>query len=108
MTEVKQVISANINNPHFNVDELCALMGMSRTNLYNKIKSLTNQPLNALIRDARMKRAGEMLLSEKYNITEVCELLGFSELKYFREVFKKIYGMTPSEYIKHHKEKQAL
>lgn len=108
LTEVKQVISANINNPHFNVDELCALMGMSRTNLYNKIKSLTNQPLNALIRDARMKRAGEMLLSEKYNITEVCELLGFSELKYFREVFKKIYGMTPSEYIKHHKEKQAL
>ena len=104
LTEVKQVITTHIDDPDFNVDELCSLMGMSRTNLYNKIKSLTNQPLSALIRDARMKRAGEMLLSDKYNITEVCDLLGFSELKYFREVFKKFYGMTPSDYIKQHKE----
>lgn len=104
LTEVKNVIQDHIDDPDFNVDELCSLMGMSRTNLYNKIKALTNQPLNALIRDARMKRAGEMLTSEKYNITEVCDLLGFSELKYFREVFKKFYGMSPSEYIKHSKE----
>ncbi len=102
LTTVKEVIRAHVDNPEFGVDELCAQMGMSRTNLYNKIKSLTNSSLSALIRDARMQRACEMLLSDKYNITEVCDRLGFNELKYFREVFKKYYGITPSEYIKAH------
>lgn len=107
LTEVKEIIHAHVDNPEFNVDELCSIMGMSRTNLYNKIKALTNQPLNVLIRDARMKRAGEMLVSEEHNISEVCDILGFSELKYFREVFKKFYGMSPSEYIKQNKEEES-
>lgn len=105
LTTVKEVIRAHVDNPDFGVDELCAQMGMSRTNLYNKIKSLTNSSLSTLIRDARMQRACEMLLSDKYNITEVCDRLGFNELKYFREVFKKYYGVTPSEYIKVHSNK---
>lgn len=102
LSTVKEVIRAHVDNPDFGVDELCAQMGMSRTNLYNKIKSLTKSSLSTLIRDARMQRACEMLLSDKYNITEVCDRLGFNELKYFREVFKKYYGVTPSEYIKAH------
>ena len=103
LTEVKEVILAHVDDPSFGVDELCAQMGMSRTNLYNKIKGLTNLPLSTLIRDARMQRACEMLLSDSYNIAEVSDRLGFSETKYFREVFKKHYGITPSDYIKRHK-----
>ena len=82
------------------MDDLCSLMGMSRTSLYNKMKSFTTQSPSDIIRETRMKRAAEMLLTNKYTIMEVSDLMGFSEPKYFREVFKKHFGITPSEYIK--------
>ena len=93
--------------PKFNVDELCSKMGMSRTNLYNKVKLLTHQSLSDIIREIRLQRAAELLLSNEYNIMEVSDMMGFSETKYFREVFKKHFGMTPSDYIKMMKEKKG-
>ena len=100
LSDVKNTIKEQINNSDFTVDTLCSLMGMSRTSLYSKVKALTNQSLSDMIRDARMQRACELLLSKKHNIMEVSDIMGFSEPKYFREVFKKYYGMSPSEYIK--------
>lgn len=100
LTEMKGHIKAHIDSPDFNIDELCAMMGMSRTSLYNKVKTLTNMSPSDIIRDIRMQKACELLLSNECNIMEVSDRLGFSEPKYFREVFKKYYGMSPSEYIK--------
>ena len=95
-----KLIKQHIDNPDFNVDDLCNIVGMSRTSLYNKMKTLTTQSPSDLIREARMTRAAEMLLANEYTIMEVSDRMGFSEPKYFREVFKKHFGMTPSEYIK--------
>lgn len=100
LTEIKELVRLHIDNPDFSVDDLCNLMGMSRTSLYNKMKSLTTQSPSDIIRETRMKRAAEMLLTNKYTIMEVSDHMGFSEPKYFREVFKKHFGITPSEYIK--------
>lgn len=100
LNELKKLIKQHIDNPDFNVDDLCNFVGMSRTSLYNKMKTLTTQSPSDLIREARMTRAAEMLLANEYTIMEVSERMGFSEPKYFREVFKKHFGMTPSEYIK--------
>lgn len=100
LTEIKELVRQHIDNPDFSVDDLCNLMGMSRTSLYNKMKSFTTQSPSDIIRETRMKRAAEMLLTNKYTIMEVSDLMGFSEPKYFREVFKKHFGITPSEYIK--------
>ena len=105
LKEVKDKIKIHINDPDFNVDELCSLMGMSRTSLYNKIKALTDQKPSDIIRDIRMHKVCEMLLSGEHSISEVSDIMGFSEPKYFREVFKKYYSMTPGEYIKKMKEK---
>lgn len=100
LTSVKETITQHILDADFNVDVLASLMGMSRTSMYNRIKELTGLSPSDMIRDIRMRKAGEMLLSDEYNIMEVSERMGFSEPKYFREVFKKYYGISPSEYIR--------
>lgn len=100
LADIREHINQHVLDANFNVDVLAALMGMSRTSMYNKIKELTGLTPSDMIRDIRMRRAGELLLSDEYNIMEVSDRMGFSEPKYFREVFKKYYGVSPSEYIR--------
>lgn len=100
LSKLHRHIEQHILDERFNVDILCSLMGMSRTSLHGKLKTLTNKNTGDIIRDIRMQKACEMLLSGEHTIMEVGELLGFSEPKYFREIFKKHFGFSPSEYIK--------
>lgn len=102
MEQLKQFVESHISDPQFGVDDLCPLMGMSRTSLYNKVRDLTGKTPSDMIRDARMHYAAGLLLSEQYSISEVSDLLGFSETKYFREIFRKHFGQNPSEYLKQH------
>ena len=84
----------------FNVDDLCAEMGMSRSSLYNKVKALTGHSPSEFVRQVRLKEAATMLRSQKYTVAEVSDHMGYSDPKYFTDVFKKHYGMTPSAYMK--------
>ncbi len=97
---VKKSIEDKMDNPGFNVDMLCTLLNMSRTSFYNKIKALTDQAPADYIRLIRLKRAAQLLKEQKHTITEVAELTGFSDAKYFREVFKKHFKVSPSQYAK--------
>jgi AraC-like DNA-binding protein len=69
-------------------------VGMSRVTLYRKVKSLTNQTAFELIRDLRIKRAGQLLAQNKFNVSEVAYLVGFIDVDYFRKCFKEYYGFT--------------
>lgn len=100
---VKKSVEDNIDNSSFNVDVLCTLLNMSRTSFYNKIKALTDQAPADYIRFIRLKRAAQLLKEQKHSITEVAEMTGFSDAKYFREVFKKNFNMSPSQYAKQEK-----
>jgi AraC-like DNA-binding protein len=75
-------------------------MGMSRSSLYNKIKALTEHSPSDLVRQIRMKEAATLLKSKKYTVAEVSDMMGYSDPKYFTDIFKKHYGMTPSAYMK--------
>lgn len=101
---VKKSVEDNMDNPSFNVDVLCNLLNMSRTSFYNKIKALTDQAPADYIRLIRLKHAAQLLKGQKHTITEISELTGFSDAKYFREVFKKHFNMSPSQYAKRGKE----
>lgn len=92
---VKEKMSAELN-----VDILCASMNMSRTSFYNKMKALTGIPPADFIRNIRMKEAAILLKSKQYSVTEVAEMVGVSDPKYFTDVFKKFYGVPPSTYMK--------
>ncbi len=97
---VKKQVEINMDNPAFNVDVLCNLLNMSRTSFYNKLKALTDQAPGDYIRLIRLKRAAQLLKEGKHNITEIAEMTGFSDAKYFREVFKRHYNVSPSRYGK--------
>lgn len=99
MQKVKETIEMNLDNTQFNVDILCGTLNMSRTSFYNKIKALTDQTPSDFIRSNRMNKAAELLKNKQYSISEVADMTGFSDVKYFREVFKKTYGVSPSKYM---------
>lgn len=100
MSNVKKNIEDNIANPDFTVDTLCSLLNMSRTSFYNKLKALTAQAPADFVRNIRLKHAANLLKEGKYSITEVAERTGFCDGKYFREVFKKYFNVSPSQYAK--------
>lgn len=97
---VKKSVEENMDNSAFTVDVLCSLLNMSRTSLYNKIKALTDQAPGDYVRIIRLTRAAKLLKEGKHNITEIAEMTGFNDAKYFREVFKKHYKVSPSKYCK--------
>ncbi|MCM1312438.1 MAG: ATP-binding protein [Bacteroides sp.] len=96
MTDINSIISREMGNCNFTVDTLCMELNMSRTSLYNKTKYLTGYAPADFIRLRRLEHSRELLLSSAYSITEISEKCGFSDPKYFREVFRKNYGESPS------------
>jgi signal transduction histidine kinase/DNA-binding response OmpR family regulator/ligand-binding sensor domain-containing protein len=97
---IKKSVEENMTDPSFNVDTLCTLLYMSRTSFYNKLKALTGQAPADFVRLIRLKRAAQMLKEQRYSVTEIAETTGFNDAKYFREVFKKHFNMSPSQYAK--------
>ncbi len=104
ITDVKNNIKNNIDNTDFTVDALCSLHNMSRTSFYNKLKALTGQSPADYIKEFRLNMAAQLLQENTYSITEVAEMTGFCDSKYFREVFKKRFNVSPSKYGKEVKE----
>lgn len=92
-----EVIENELSNPEFSINEFCRAIGMSRTSVYNKIKTLTDQGPNDFIRIIRLKKAKELLALRKHTVAEVSAITGFSDAKYFSTSFKKQFGVSPSK-----------
>jgi DNA-binding response OmpR family regulator len=92
-----EMIEHELSNPAFSINEFCRAIGMSRTSVYNKIKTLTDQGPNDFIRIIRLKKAKELLLLRKHTVAEVSVIVGFSDPKYFSTSFKKQFGVSPSQ-----------
>lgn len=91
------IINEELSNAEFSVFDFCKRLGMSRTSVYNKLKTLTGQSPNDFIRIVRLNKSKELLLSRRYSIGEVSFMVGFSDSKYFSTCFKKQYGISPSK-----------
>ncbi|MFK8102275.1 MAG: two-component regulator propeller domain-containing protein [Saprospiraceae bacterium] len=98
LKDIVEVVEANMSNTDFKVDDMCKTLGISKSQLYRKLKSLFGMSANEMIRVVRLKRAAQLLRQTKLRIAEVTYKVGFSDLQYFRDAFKKQYGMLPSEY----------
>ncbi|WET01789.1 two-component regulator propeller domain-containing protein [Flavobacterium sp. YJ01] len=97
------IVEANIHKKDFTIRTFALEMGMSHRTLYTKIKIISGQTLNAFIRSLRIRRAAMLMLTEEMNIAQASAEVGFEDPKYFRQQFVKLFGMTPSEYIKKYK-----
>ena len=100
MSEMKEQVERHMADKEFNVDSLCRQMGLSRTSLYNKVKALTDESPADYMRLIRLQKAAEMLKTGKQTVAEVAERTGFNDAKYFREVFKRYYHTSPTQFAK--------
>lgn len=98
IASVKECIEKNMGDSDFNVEMLSSQHHMSRTSFFNKLKALTGYAPADYIRMIRLQHAAQLLKQDEYTITEIADMVGFSDAKYFREVFKKYYGVSPSKY----------
>jgi len=99
-----EVIEQNIDTDDFNIKKFSKAMGMSHSALYKKVKLISGQSLTAFIRSIRLRRAAVILLSGNISISQAAFQVGIADVKYFREHFVKIFGMTPSSYIKKYRD----
>lgn len=100
IASVKECIEKNLGDSEFNVDVLSSQLHMSRTSFFNKLKALTGYAPADYIRMIRLQHAAQLLKQGGYTVTEIADIIGFSDAKYFREVFKKYYNVSPSKYGK--------
>lgn len=91
-------VEENMDNSELQVEDLCKHMGLSKIQLYRKLKGLIGQSANEFIRTIRLKRAAQLLKHQQYTISEITYKVGFNDLQYFRQCFKKQYGTNPSEF----------
>ena len=98
LNELNKIIEENFSNPDLDVDLLAKKMNISRSSLYTKIKSISNQTPNELIQLLRLKKAAELLAEKKYRMNEICYMVGFNNPSYFSKCFLKQFGKRPSEY----------
>ena len=99
MHKVVTVIGDNLANEEFSVNDLAAEMAMSRSVFFKKIKAITQQNPQELIKAIKMKKAAELILENKYSIAEISYMTGFPNPKYFSTAFKKFHGVSPSKYV---------
>ena len=100
MDEMRNIIERHLDNCEFTIDTLAYELRVSRTSLYNKVKGLTGNTPSDLIRTYRINKAKILLRDHQHMVADVGEMVGFTDHKHFREVFKKVVGVTPSEYAK--------
>jgi len=93
------IVESNISNPGFSVEFLAAEAAMSNVQLYRKLKALTNQTPNELIRNFRLERAASLLKQHAGGVAEIAYQVGFNNLSYFAKCFKEKFGVTPSEFL---------
>ncbi|RKE57128.1 two-component regulator propeller domain-containing protein [Sphingobacterium detergens] len=93
------IIESNLDEYNFSVEILSQELGMSRTNLYLKIKAITGDTVTAMIKRIRLKKAVELLRERKHSLSEIAYKCGFNTPSYFSTAFKQVYGCMPSEYL---------
>lgn len=102
-----KIVEEHLADTEYSVEQLGRDIGMSRTNLYKKLVSITGKGPHDFIRTIRLKRAYRLLEKSQMNISEVAYRVGYSSPKRFSENFKNEYGMTPSEFVKNLKNGNA-
>ena len=98
MERIMKCINKNISDSDFNVERLTQEVGISRVQLHRKMKEMTGISTSEFIRNIRLEQAARLLKEQKINVTQVAYTVGFSNLAHFSTIFRKHFGVAPSEY----------
>lgn len=100
LNKIKKIVLENIGNEKFGVSELASELGLSRSQVLRKVKSVAGISANQLIRDIRLEEAIQLLKQDEFNTSEIAYKVGFSSPSYFNKCFNDKYGFTPGDYKK--------
>lgn len=92
------VVEKYLSDVEFDAEVFSQEIGMGKTNLYLKLKSLTGGSVNDFIKSVRLNKAAAMLKERRFTVTEVAINTGFSSQSYFTRCFKAFFGKSPSEF----------
>lgn len=92
-----EIVNKEMENPELSVDGIAAQLGLGRSQFYRKIKALTNYSPVELVRELRLKRSRDLLISTDRSISEIGYMVGFSTPAYFTRCFRDYFNETPSE-----------
>ncbi len=95
---IKEFIMQNYQNEALSIKSISDHVNRSAPYVCTFFKAETGQTLNQYITGYRMERAQEMLADPRYKITDVASRTGYTDVNYFGKIFKKISGVSPSEY----------
>lgn len=97
LQNLNQLIEKNLTEESFGIDQLVKASGVSRTQLFRKLKSLTDMSASEFIRDFRLRKAYQLLNEDNLTVSEVIYATGFNSRSYFYNAFKKKFGVAPSQ-----------
>jgi TolB-like protein/AraC-like DNA-binding protein len=95
--KLTEIVLADLSVENFGAEELAKEAGMSRVNLYRKLRTAKHEDISHFIREVRLKRAMEMLLNQEGTASEIAFRVGFSSPAYFNKCFHDQYGYPPGE-----------
>ena len=97
LLKFRNYIEANLTDSDLNVETIGAELGLSRVQLYRKVKALTGQSPVELLRTARLKKGRQLLQTTGKTVSEVAYEVGFTAPSYFTKCFKDEFGISPSD-----------
>ena len=98
INEFTALVENNLSNEDFTVENICKHIGISRVQLYRKVKALIGYNVNDYILTVRLQKAKFLLTNEDLSISEISFKVGFSSQAYFSTVFKSKFGVTPKAF----------
>ncbi|MBC6700121.1 substrate-binding domain-containing protein [Hymenobacter puniceus] len=102
LADLTATVQTHLSDTNLGVEDVARYLGLTRMQLYRKVKAVLGTGVTEFIQSQRLEKAGELLLDESRSITDVAYELGFSTPSYFSSSFRARYQLSPSEYRARH------
>ena len=98
MDQLYEIIRQEYANPDLTIDVLGQRLGLSANYISRIFKAITGDSLHSSLTSIRMERARELLSTTDHSVSRISEMVGIENGNYFYTLFKRAFGLTPTEY----------
>lgn len=106
LKEAIEIIEKHLSDSDFSVDKFSREIGMSRSNLYLKLKAITGESATDFVKRIKFSKAVEFMKSNRYTMAQIAYMCGFNSPSYFSTAFKQYFDCMPTEYLEKLKRKE--